>query len=77
MIQTKLLLLEYTTINDNANNHWKLAAIRSIRNLLFLVDLNAEIVPINNANKLKELLGSLKGEKLTKDEKSLIEELVT
>jgi len=76
MIQTKLLLLEYATINDSDQNHWKLAAIRSIKNLLLQLDLNAEIVPTSNLGKLKSLLISLKGDQLSKEEAKLLEELV-
>ncbi len=77
MIQTKLLLLEYTTVNDDSQNHWKLAAIRNIRNLLLHLDLNAEVIPANNASRLQNLLSSLKGEDLDREEKLLVEELVT
>jgi len=77
MIQTKLLLLEYATVNDPSQNHWKLAAIRNIRNLLLHLDLNAEVVPVNNANRLQNLLSSLKGEDLNTEENKLVEELVT
>jgi len=77
MIQTKLLLLEYATINDAAQDHWKLAAIRSIRNLLLHLDLNAEVVPVKNVRSLQNLLSSLKGEDLNDDERKLVEELVT
>ncbi|MCF6308368.1 MAG: hypothetical protein L3J09_10470 [Flavobacteriaceae bacterium] len=77
MIQTKLLLLEYATVNDTAQNHWKLAAIRSIKNLLLHLDLNAEVVPVNNASRLQNLLSSLKGEDLNDEENKLVEELVT
>jgi len=77
MIQTKLLLLEYTTVNDGSKNHWKLAVIRNIRNLLLHLDLNAEVVPVNNASRLQNLIRSLKGEELTNEESKLLEELVT
>ncbi|MFK5982458.1 MAG: hypothetical protein QM499_06055 [Flavobacteriaceae bacterium] len=77
MIQTKLLLLEYTAVNDGSQNHWKLAAIRNIRDLLLGLDLNAEIVPVNNTDKLQKLISSLKGKKLTNEESKLIKELVT
>lgn len=77
MIQTKLLLLEYETVNNGAQNNWKLATIRNIRNLLLRLDLNAEVVPINNVNNLQKLLSSLKGEELNMEESKLVEELVT
>lgn len=76
MIQTKLLLIEYATLNDSDQNHWKLAAIRSIKNLLLQLDLNAEIVSTSNLGILKSLLISLKGDQLSKDESKLLEELV-
>jgi hypothetical protein len=76
MIQTKLLLIEYATVNDTDQNHWKLAAIRSIRSLLLELDLSAEIVPTSNLGRLKSLLVSLKGDQLSKDESKLLEELV-
>jgi len=77
MIQTKLLLLEYATVNDGSQNHWKLTAIRNIRNLLLHLDLNVEVVPVNNAKRLQGLLSSFKGEDLSPEENKLIEELIT
>jgi len=76
MIHTKLLLLEYNTVNKTGINQWKLVTIRNIRNLLFNIDLTAEIIPANDANKLNDLLSTLKGKKLTTEEEKLVKELV-
>ncbi len=55
----------------------KLQAIRGVKNLLMEIDFTAEVVPTENPNKLKNLLASLKGGLLSKEEENLIEELVT
>ena len=77
MIQTKLLLIEYATINSRERNHWKLAAIRGVKNLLTQIDFTAETIPLESAKKLKELLSSLKGDLLTNEELKIADELVT
>ncbi len=76
MIQTKLLIMEYAAINDHAQNHWKLSAIQGIKNLLTQIDFNAETIPLENTKKLKKLLTSLKGSVLSKEELSIVEELI-
>ncbi len=77
MIQTKLLIIEYNTINNPEQNPIKLKTIRSVRNLLMQIDFISETVPLDNTEKLKELLTSLKGEALNKEESSIAEELIT
>ena len=77
MIQTKLLLIEYSIINESKNNQWKLKTVRLIRDLLAQIDFGAEVVPVENANKLTGLLSSLKGSDLNHEEKLLVKELVT
>ena len=76
LILTRLLLIEYATINSRDRNYQKLKVIREIRNTLLQVDFMSEIVPLENVNKLSSLLMSLKGSRLTEDELSLVEELV-
>lgn len=76
LILTRLLLIEYATVNSEDRNHQKLKAIREIRNILLQIDFMAEIVPLENVNRLVSLLRSLKGKKLTSDELNLVEELV-
>jgi hypothetical protein len=75
LILTRLLLIEYATINSRDRNYQKLKVIREIRNTLLQVDFMSEIVPLENVNKLSSLLMSLKGCRLTEDELSLVEEL--
>ena len=77
MIQTRLLLIEYATINASEHNHWKLAAIRGVKNLLTQIDFTAETIPLESAKKLKELLSSLKGDLLTTEELKIADELLT
>ncbi len=77
MIQTKLLIIEYATVNNPKQDVIKLNTIRSIRNLLMQVDFISETIPLENAGKLIELLASLKGKPLTKEEAMIAEELIT
>ena len=77
MIQTKLLIIEYNTVNNPEQNPLKLETIRSVRNLLMKIDFISETVPMESTEKLKELLTSLKGEALNKEESSIAEELIT
>lgn len=76
LILTRLLLIEYATINSKDRSYQKLKVIREIRNTLLQIDFMSEIVPLENVNKLSSLLMSLKGSRLTRDELSLVEELV-
>ncbi len=76
LILTRLLLIEYATINSKDRSYQKLKVIREIRNTLLQIDFMSEIVPLENVNKLSSLLTSLKGSRLTRDELSLVEELV-
>lgn len=77
MIQTKLLLIEYDTVNDINVRQEKLDAIKSIKNLLSHIDFNSEIVPLNKEQKLKNLLSSLKGSILTAAEIKVVKELIS
>lgn len=54
----------------------KVLAISSIQKMLAEIDFESEIVQINDANKLINLLTSLKGKPLTKDEINIIEEIL-
>ena len=76
IIQSKLLLIEYETVNSVGVNHQKLDAIREIRKALFQIDFMAETVPLESVNNLSKLLSSLKGNKLNKEELKLVKELV-
>lgn len=76
LIHTKLLLIEYATVNCNDVNRLKLIAIREIRDALFKIDLMAETVPLESVNKLCNLLKSLKGIELSTEEIKVVNELV-
>lgn len=76
LIHTKLLLIEYATVNSKDVNRLKLNAIREIRNTLFKIDIMAEMVPLESASKLSNLLRSLKGIDLSREEVKVLKELV-
>jgi hypothetical protein len=53
----------------------RLEAIRSIRKLLSEVDFTAEVVPVEDKDRLIRLLVSLKGHALTDNELEVINEI--
>lgn len=53
----------------------KLNAIKSIENLISTIDFSAEIVPIEDFEKLQKLLTSLKGKELSLTEIEIIKEI--
>ncbi len=69
-------MIEQGTINNPIQDHLKLKAIREIKKLLTKIDFTAEVVPMESESKLKELLISLKGTLLTKEESKLVKELI-
>lgn len=76
MNKYKLIMIEQGTINNPVQDPLKLKAIQEIKRLFTKIDFNAEVVPMDNSIKLKELLISIKGTPLTKEESELVEELV-
>jgi len=75
MINTKLHLLEYAAQKSNGQCETKLEAINSIRNIASQIDFTAEIVPIDDPEKLIKLLVSLKGERLNGHEMDVVYEI--
>ncbi|MGB5357757.1 MAG: hypothetical protein WBN11_13795 [Eudoraea sp.] len=76
MNKYKLIMIEQGTINNPVKDPLKLKAIQEIKRLFTKIDFNAEVVPMDNSIKLKELLISIKGTPLTKEESEIVEELV-
>ncbi|MFT6797442.1 MAG: hypothetical protein ACJART_002593 [Maribacter sp.] len=76
MNKYKLIMIEQGTINNPDQNPLKLKALEEVKRLFTKIDFNAEVVPMDSASKLKELLVSIKGTPLTKEESELVEELV-
>jgi hypothetical protein len=76
MIKTKLLEIEYKSINQTKIHPEKLVAILRIKQLLSEIDFNSEIVPLHDEAHLLKLLTSLKNEKLSKYELLIAKELV-
>ena len=76
MIQAKLLLLEYATVNDNTRDGMKLQAIREVKNLLSIIDFNLEDESVMNSDKLNEILTAINGAQLSIAQEKLVEELM-
>ena len=68
-------MIEQGTINDPDQNPLKLKAIEEVKRLFTKIDFNAEVVPMDSPSKLTELLVSIKGTPLTKEESELVEDI--
>ena len=75
MVKVNLLLTDYLT-GKKSSTEEKLNAANSIKELLNQIDFKAEVVPENNLEMFTNLLTSLKGEPLNKEEKELVGEIV-
>jgi len=76
MIIEKLLKAVNDTQLRLSQENRRLKAIKSIREMLSVIDFTAEAVPVKDEARLTRLLVSLKGKPLTKDEMNLINEIV-
>ncbi len=76
MIIEKLSLIESKAENNINNEYKRLAAIRSIKTLLDQIDFSAEIVPMEDKERLVELLTFLKEQQLNDYENQLVEEIM-
>ncbi len=77
MIKSRLLEIEYKSINKTIKQPEKLVAILRIKQLLSQIDFNAEIVPLQDEEHLVKLLTSLKNKRLSKQELLIVKELIT
>ena len=75
MLQSKLYEMELDLKYRIFEDQKKLSAVKSIKELLNQVDFGVEKV-LMNREKVMTLLFELKGENLTEQEKSVINELV-
>lgn len=75
MIITKLSLLETKFEKDNRKYTDALEAIKSIKPLLLQIDYKVEKLPIENSQKLIEVIRFLKEDELTISEINIIEQL--
>mgnify|MGYP000946932521 CR=1 FL=1 len=74
-INTKISSIKFLTKKELKKNSKKMITIKSIEETLSQIDFSAEEVPINNSEKLKKLLSSLKGNTLSKHEIELVNEI--
>ena len=76
MIIEKLSKIELLSEHNINNEYRKIAAIRFVKELLNQVDFTSELIPMENYEKLTELLVSLKGKELSKCETRIVVEVV-
>ena len=73
MLRERLRRIEIETEEKIIDNFQKLRTIRLLQDLLGRIDHSAELIPEDNTEKVFELLQTLKGEELNKEEKRLLE----
>ena len=76
MIIEKLSKIELASKYKINSEYRKLETVRNFRELLHEIDFSSEIVPVEDIEKLTDLLTLLKGNELNKCEVSLIKELI-
>jgi len=76
LIKAKINSIQYKTEIDLKFNVEKISALKSINHLLNQIDFTVEEVPINNSERLKKLLTSLKGDSLSENEIELVTEII-
>ena len=76
MILVKLTSIELEVKSSIYKEQNKLVAIKTLQDLLAQIDFNAEIVPMENIEKLSRLLNSLKGRALNEEERELLVRLI-
>jgi hypothetical protein len=76
MIHSKILLIELELNKDSLKNKELLTALNSIKKLLNQIDFTAEVLPLEEFKKVKQVFESLKNESLTKNEKFIIKQLI-
>lgn len=76
MILERLMLAEQTAIENIKINIRRISAAKSIRKLLEQIDFSSEVVPLEDEERLSNLLVTLKGKSLDDAEKELINELI-
>ncbi len=75
MLRERLRRIEIETEEKIIDNFQKLRTVRLLQDLLGRIDHSAELIPEDNTEKVFELLQTLKGEELSKEEKRLLEML--
>jgi hypothetical protein len=76
MITQKLSEIELEVKYKIYSEQKKLKTVKTFIKLINQIDLNVEVIPINDIEKLSRLLVSLKGKVLNEEENRLIEKIV-
>ena len=72
----RLFEIEEKVKSDNSQSSTKVKAIKSLKSLLLKLDAKSEWVPFRSRLQLIDLLEDLKGERLSKAELSLVNEML-
>lgn len=76
MILDKLLSIESEVKSNIYREHSRLICIKTIQVLLGQIDFDVEVVQLDNLEKLTNLIISLKGRALNKEECELLERII-
>jgi len=76
MIIEKLSKIEATAKYNIYSEYRKIETIMEFKELLNQIDFSSEVVPIEDSERLTNLLTSLKGKQLSSIETKLVEEIV-
>ena len=76
IIKAKLILIEYSEINEDKKDNLKIDAGKVIKSLLAKIYTNGGEIPFEDPEKLINNLESTKGEPLTEEESILMLELL-
>ncbi len=76
MILDKLTMAEQTAKENIKISIRRISAAKSIKKLLEQIDFSSEVVPLEDEERLSQLMTTLKGKSLDDAEKELIKELI-
>jgi len=76
MILEKLLKLELEAKFNIENEYQRIETINGFRELLSQIDFSSEIMPIEDRERLTNIMTDLKGKQLTRSEDKLVDEII-
>ena len=76
MITEKILVLEYSIVNDTPADITKREAIRQLKSALNQIDFKSEIIPLTDYERLVKLFESLLNRPINQTEIAIIKHLI-
>ncbi len=77
MIHQRLYEIQEQTLANISREQKRLETVLTIRDILSAIDYSAEVLPVNNKEKLIRFLDSLKKKPLTGNEIKVLEEIIS